>query len=97
MITNRLALEREPYLFAVLIMLCETSLVSISGRPGSRVSGIMLRDGRFEGKILHGDEDFFIERAENYFNQEYISKEDFHSVSMTLQGPNFGCSCCLCR
>ncbi|XP_067943444.1 disintegrin and metalloproteinase domain-containing protein 10-like [Watersipora subatra] len=34
----------------------------------SHVAGVLLKDGRFEGKIVDSEEEYFIERAEKYFH-----------------------------
>lgn len=34
--------------------------------PGSRVSGVIRKDGRFQGKIFDSANEYFIERAEKF-------------------------------
>ena len=55
----------------------------ILGQRASQVAGVLLKDGRFEGKINDGKDEYFIERVENYLphiTTQRNSTQLFHSV-----------------
>ena len=59
-------------------------LCFVLGEADSLVSGILLKDGRFEGKLLVQGEEYFIEKSEKYLKDE-ITKDVFHSVRMLIR------------
>ena len=59
-------------------------LCFVLGEADSLVSGILLKDGRFEGKLLVQGEEYFIEKSEKYLKEE-PAKDAFHSVNMLMR------------
>lgn len=44
-------------------------------KPGTRVNGVIKKDGRFQGVVFDGEEEFYIDRAEKFLTDSAVNSD----------------------